>query len=165
MLSNRILYTHAGRKVRFYDDLVRGRVMMLNLAYTRCTGICPTGFATLRQVQELLGDAVGNAVRMYTLTLDPEHDTPRLLRQARREYGAGPGWTFLTGSPDAVDDVRRGLGLYDPDPRVDADRSSHSGLVVMGNDVFERWCTVPLGFKPQQIVDALYRVRTPASEW
>jgi protein SCO1/2 len=165
MISNRTLYTDTGRKVRFYDDLVRGRVITLNLAYTRCTGSCPTGFATLRQVQDLLGDALDREVHMYTLTLDPEHDTPRVLHAARREYGLRRGWTFLTGSFDAVEEVRHGLGLYDPDPRRDADRSQHSGLLVMGNDPFGRWSTVPLGFKPAQIMEALRRVREPANRW
>ena len=165
MISNRTLYTHTGKKVRFYDDIVRGHVITLNLAYTRCTGSCPTGFATLRQVQDLLGDAMRHDVHMYTLTLDPEHDTPRVLREARKEYGAGPGWTFLTGSVDAVEEVRRGLGLYEPDPKLDADRSRHSGLLVMGNDPLGRWSTVPLGFKPEQIVEAFRRVREPASQW
>ena len=165
MLSNRTLRTHTGRSVRFYDDLVRGRVVTVNLAYTRCTGSCPTGFRALAQLQSMLGDAPGKDVFMYTLTLDPEHDTPKVLREARREYGAGPGWTFLTGAPDAIEDVRRSLGLYDPDPRVDADRSQHSGLVVMGNDPLDRWCRVPLGFRPEQIYDALRRVRLPASQW
>ena len=165
MIPNRILYTHTGRKVRFYDDLVRGRAITLNLAFTRCEGFCPTGLSTLRQVQGLLGGAVGREVHMYTLTLDPEHDTPRVLRAARRQYGAGPGWTFLTGSLDAVEGVRRGLGLYDPNPRVDADRSQHAGLLVMGNDRLDRWSTVPLGFKPAQIVEALERVLRPADRW
>ena len=61
--------------------------------------------------------------------------------------------------------VRRGLGLYDPDPRLDADRSRHSGLLVMGNDPLGRWCRVPLGFRVDQIYDAFRRVRLPASEW
>ena len=165
MIPNRILFTHTGRRVRFYDDLVRGRIIMLNLAYTRCTGICPTGFGTLHAVQSLLGDELGRSIRMYTLTLDPEHDTPRVLREARREYGAGDGWTFLTGTPDAVEDVRRGLGLYDPDPKVDADRSQHAGLLVLGNDPFDRWSMVPMGFKPKRIVEALRRVQEPAANW
>jgi len=165
LISNRTLYTHTGRKVHFYDDLVRGKVVTVNMAYTRCVGICPAGFATLGKLQAMLGDAPGKDVFMYTLTLDPEHDTPRVLREARREYGAGPGWTFLTGSFDAVDEVRRSLGMYDPDPKVDADRSQHSGLLVLGNDPMGRWCRVPLGFRPQQIYDAFRRVRLPASQW
>ena len=165
MISNRTLYTHTGRKVHFYDDLVRGRVVTVNLAYTRCTGICPAGFAKLAELQSMLGDAPGKDVFMYTLTLDPEHDTPRVLREARREYGAGPGWTFLTGAFDALEDVRRSLGMFDPDPKVDADRSQHSGLLALGNDPMGRWCRVPLGFRTEQIYDAFRRVRLPASQW
>lgn len=165
MISNRILWTHTGKKVRFYDDLVRGRVVTVNLAYTRCTGICPTGFGKLRVLQDDLGDALGREVSMYTITLDPEHDTPEVLREARREYGARKGWTFLTGSIDGIEEVRRSLGLFDPDPKVDADRSQHSGLLVLGNDVLQRWVTVPLGFRSQQIAESLHRVRRPANEW
>lgn len=165
MLSNRTLWTHTGRKVRFYDDLVRGRIVTVNLAYTRCRGICPTGFAKLRALQEDLGDDLGREVVMYTLTLDPEHDTPKVLRAARREYGAHDGWTFLTGSADGVEEVRRSLGLFDPDPRIDADRSQHSGLLVLGNDPLQRWTTVPLGFRGAQIANALRRVREPANAW
>ena len=165
MLSNRTLYTDTGRKVRFYDDLVRGKVVTVNLAYTRCTKNCPTGFRALAELQKMLGDAPGKDVFMYTLTLDPEHDTPSVLRAARREYGAGPGWRFLTGSVDAIEEVRRSIGLYDLDPKIDADRSQHSGILVMGNDPLDRWCRVPLGFKPEQIYAALRRVRLPASEW
>ncbi len=165
MISNRTLWTHTGRKVRFYDDLVRGRVVTVNLAYTRCTGICPTGFAKLRELQDALGSDLGREVAMYTITLDPEHDTPAVLRQARKDYGARTGWTFLTGTADGVEEVRRSLGLYDPDPRVDADRSQHSGLLVFGNDRVGRWSTVPLGARPAQILAALRRVREPANAW
>ena len=165
MLSNRTLWTHTGRKVRFYEDLVRGRIVTVNLAYTRCSGSCPTGFAKLRELQDGLGDDLGREVVMYTLTLDPEHDTPKILREARREYGARDGWTFLTGSTEGVEEVRRSLGLYDPDPRIDADRSQHSGLLVLGNDPLQRWTTVPLGFRSAQIANALRRVREPANSW
>jgi len=165
MISNRTLWTHTGRKVRFYDDLVRGRIVTVNLAYTRCRGICPTGFAKLRELQDGLGDDLGRGVVMYTLTLDPENDTPKVLRDARREYGARDGWTFLTGSADGIEEVRRSLGLFDPDPRIDADRSQHSGLLVLGNDPMQRWSTVPLGFRAELITAALRRVREPASSW
>ncbi len=165
MISNRTLWTHTGHKVQFFDDLVRGRIVTVNLAYTRCRGICPTGFAKLRTLQDELGDALGREVTMYTLTLDPEHDTPKVLREARKAYGARVGWTFLTGSIEGVEEVRRSLGLFDPDPKVDADRSQHSGLLVLGNEPMQRWSTVPLGFRSEQIAAALRRVRLNANDW
>lgn len=165
MLSNRTLWTHTGRKVRFYDDLVKGRVITFNLAYTRCTGSCPTGFSRLAEIQEELGDALGREVFMYTLSLDPENDTPRVLREAREDYGARKGWTFLTGTEAGVEEVRRSIGLYDPDPKVDADRSQHSSLLVLGNDRVQRWSRVPLGFKSDQIHRALRRIWMPPDRW
>src|SRR5881409_1382163 len=56
MFSNRTLYTHTGRKVRFYDDLVKGRIVTVNLAYTRCTGSCPSGFRALAEPLLQLGE-------------------------------------------------------------------------------------------------------------
>ena len=165
MLSNRTLWTHTGRKVQFYDDLVKGKIITFNLAYTRCTGSCPTGFAKLAKLQESLGEALGRDVFMYTLSLDPEYDTPARLREAREEYGARKGWTFLTGTVDGVEEVRRSIGLYDLDPKVDADRTQHSGLLVLGNDPVQRWTRVPLGFKSEQIEKALFRLREPANNW
>lgn len=165
MLTNRTLWTHTGRKVHFYDDLVKGRVITFNLAYTRCTGSCPTGFAKLAVLQDELGAALGREVYMYTLSLDPEYDTPRMLREARETYGARKGWTFLTGTADGVEEVRRSIGLNDPDPVVDADRSQHSGLLVLGNDPVQRWSKVPLGFKSEQISRAFRRIWLPPDRW
>ena len=159
------LLTHGNRRVRFYRDLVRDRTLMLHLAYTRCTGICPAGLTKMRALQDRLGDEVGRRVLLYTLTLDPEHDTPQVLAQARRDYGARRGWTFLTGAPHAVEEVRRALGLYEPDPVRDADRNQHSGLIVLGDDRLDRWCTVPLGFRVEQILASFERVREPVERW
>lgn len=165
MIANRFLYTHTGKKVHFFDDCVKGKVIGLHLAYTRCTGICPAGLGKVRGLQAMLGDAMGRDVFLYTLTLDPENDTPSVLRKAREEYGAGPGWTFLTGTFEACEDVRRSLGLYDPDPAVDADRSQHSGLMVLGNEPLGRWSVVPLGFRTSQILKSFDRVRLPVDQW
>jgi len=164
-LPDTSLVTHDHRRVRFYRDLVRGRIVLMNLAYTRCTGICPTGFAKMRALQAHAGDALGRGIFLYTLTLDPEHDSPKVLAEARRDYGARRGWTFLTGRFEAVEEVRRALGLFDPDPRVDADRNQHAGLIVMGNDPEDRWSTVPLGFRTQRVLEAFDRVRLPVDRW
>ena len=165
VLPDTPLLTHGNRRVRFYRDLVRDRTVMLHLAYTRCTGICPTGITKVRALQDQLGDDVGRNVFLYTLTLDPEFDTPERLSGARRDYGARRGWTFLTGTPHAVEEVRRALGLFDPDPLRDADLTQHSGLLVLGDDRLDRWCTVPLGFRVEQILASFERVREPVERW
>jgi cytochrome oxidase Cu insertion factor (SCO1/SenC/PrrC family) len=87
--------THEGRTVRFYDDLVRGRTVVFNMMYTVCTGICPISTANLLQVQQALGHRLGRDLFMYSLTLQPQFDDPRALRDYMQRYGIRqPGWTW-----------------------------------------------------------------------
>jgi protein SCO1 len=136
---NPSLTAHDGRSVRFYDEFVRGRFVLLNFAYTRCEGKCPRGLGILLATRNLLAPAMGCAPGLATLTLDPDHDTPDVLARYVASRGAPAGWTCLTGSPADLEGIRRFLGFTDPDARVDADRSQHGSLVAMGDDVRGRW--------------------------
>src|SRR5437868_647478 len=133
------LTTHDGRPVRFYDEYVRGRFVLINFAYTRCEGKCPRGLSILLAARSLLAPAMGCAPGLATLTLDPDHDTAEVLGRYVASRGAPAGWTCLTGSPADLEGIRRFLGFTDPDARVDADRSQHGSLVAMGDDVRARW--------------------------
>lgn len=157
-LPNAELVTHEGRTVRFYDDLVRGRLVAVSFFYLRCTGICPRGTENLVAVQRLLGNRLGRDVFMYSITLTPEDDTPADLCDYRASHHARPGWTFLTGRPANVEAVRRGLGFTDPDPAVDADRSQHSGLLVYGSEPRDSWGALPILSSAGEIADAIRRV-------
>ena len=146
------LTTHEGRPVQFYPDLIRGKVVMINFMYATCTDSCPTYTANLARVQRLFGDRVGRDVFMYSITLDPSHDTPQVLRDYVKSYGVQPGWTFLTGSQPDITLLRRKLGLRDQDPAVDADRRQHIGVVLYGNERFDRWAACPALSEPREIV-------------
>ncbi len=54
-----------------------------------------------------------------------------------------PDWHFLTGKLDTITALRRALGVFDPDPRIDSDRTQHAALLTFGNDVTNRWSAVP----------------------
>jgi protein SCO1/2 len=137
------LTTHDGRRLRFYDDLLRGKAVVIQFLYTECAGICPGTIAGLVRVQEMLGDRVGRDVFFYSITLDPEHDTVEVLRRYVEENGIRPGWLLVTGKADEIDVLRRKFGLYDRDPAIDADRSQHAGLLVYGNEPTGHWGFVP----------------------
>lgn len=145
------LLTHDGAAVRFYDDLVRDKTVLLNFIYTSCEDDCPLTTANLRKVQELLGERAGREVFFYSITLDPEVDTPATLARYARIFDAGPGWSFLTGSAADVRDLRRSLGLVDPDPRIDADKDSHIGMIWFGIEPLERWAACPALSSPSAI--------------
>jgi len=140
---NAVFETHDGRKVRFYDDVVRGRLVVFNMMYTACAGICPPNTANLMAVRDALGNRVGRDVHLVSLTLQPETDTPAALAAYARQYGTGPGWTFLTGQRADMEQVRRKLGFYDTDPAEDGRLSRHTGMVAIGNERLDRWCMMP----------------------
>lgn len=143
-LPNVTLTTHENRTVRFYDDLVRGKMVVISFMFTTCEGICPRVAANIARVRKTPG---ASGVHFYSITLDPTHDTPAVLAKYAAHLGAGPDWTFLTGAPEAVETLRRGLGLVDPDPAVDADKTQHGGLIAIGNDPGPR-CPRSAGRKP-----------------
>src|SRR5207244_9429441 len=86
---NVTLTTQDGASVRFYDDLVKGKIVAINLIYTSCTYACPLETARLAQVQKLLGDRMGRDVFFYSITIDPDHDTPAVLKAYAEQFHAG----------------------------------------------------------------------------
>jgi protein SCO1/2 len=98
-LPDVLLQTHEGRDVHFYNDLVKGRLVVLNMMYANCANICPPNTANLLRVRQALGSRIGRDVFMYSLTLQPAIDKPADLRRYMDKYGIDGGWTFLTGQP------------------------------------------------------------------
>ena len=139
------LLTQNGEKVKFYDDLIHDKVVLLNWFYVECAdGACPTAIAKMRQVQDLLGDRMGRDIFFVSLTLEPKKDTPKVLKEYSDNFDIKPGWSFLTGKPADVEKLRRALGYVDWDPQVDKDLSSHSGMARYGDDKLNRWGGVSL---------------------
>jgi protein SCO1/2 len=157
------LVTHEGKKVRLYEDLIKDRCVMMNFMYAQCTGICSPVTANLKRAQALLKDRIGRDMFMYSFTLKPEEDSPAALKQYVKERQLGPGWTFLTGHPDDLDQVRRRLGFSDLDPKTDADKSSHTGIVRYGNEPLMLWAAFPGVQLPQAIARSMMWVAAPGT--
>ena len=131
------LTTHEGKQVRFYDDLLKGKAVAVNVIYTRCTDECPLETARLAQVQKLLGERVGRTVMMYSISIDPEHDTPDVLKAYAQKFDAGPGWLFLTGRQEDIRLVTRKLGLSRNNDALN--RDGHSSVLMLGNEPSGEW--------------------------
>jgi protein SCO1 len=156
------LQTHDGRTVRFYDDLVKGKKVIINFTYSHCTNTCPATSSNLSKVQDLLGDRVGKDVFFISLSLDPDRDTPEVLKEQAKLVKARKGWTFATGRREDIDTIRRELGLYDsPDFR------DHMGLLTFGNEPEGKWGATPSLDKPSNILYTVLRRVDPFkySEW
>jgi protein SCO1/2 len=134
---NVTLTTQNGAPVRFYDDLVKGKIVAINLIYTTCKYACPLETARLSQVAKLLGDRMGRDVFFYSITIDPDHDTPEVLKEYAAKYQAGPGWTFLTGKQADIDLISKKLGLYAaPNP---SNPDGHQPFLLVGNEETGQW--------------------------
>jgi protein SCO1/2 len=149
---NALLQTEEGRTVRFYDDLIAGKVVVINMMYTVCSASCPPAMASLLKVQEALGSRVGRDVHMYSMSLQPDMDTPEALRAYAKKLGARAGWRFLTGRRGDMDSIRRSLGFSDPDPAEDTRPMRHTAMVRIGNESLDRWLMVPAMSTTRQIV-------------
>lgn len=130
------LTNHEGKKVRFFDDLLKDKVVAINFIFTKCRNTCPSETAKMRRVQRLLGDRVGQDVFMYSITLDPRWDTPERLADYVDRYDIGPGWQFLTGDPKDLELIQRKLGMYFDD--LD-DPQDHNVSLILGNQTTGRW--------------------------
>lgn len=94
--------------------------------------------------------------------LKPEEDSPAALEEYVKERRLGPGWTFLTGSPEDLLRVRRRLGFYDLDPARDADTSNHTGMVRYGNEPLMLWAAFPGVQLPEAIARSMMWVASKA---
>ncbi len=100
-----------GRKTSLPDELPDDKPILLNFIYTTCPTICPVLSATFAQVQRDLGDEVRN-VRMVSITIDPEKDTPDQLRKYAEKFDAGPQWQFLTGKLENIIAIEKAFDIY-----------------------------------------------------
>ncbi len=131
------LTTQDGKTVRFYDDLLKGKIVAITLIYTHCLDNCPLETARMAQVQRLLGDRLGKDIFFYSISIDPKRDTPAVLKDYAQKFHAGPGWLFLTGKESDIELISRKLGLYSaPDP---ANRDGHTPTLLVGDVAKAQW--------------------------
>jgi protein SCO1 len=141
---NVMLTNQDGEQVEFYNDLIKDKFVVINMMYAQCSeGVCPITTYNMRRVQMALGERVGRDIHMYSITLLPDFDTPKVLKKYALDHKAGPGWQFLTGKFADIEIIRKKLGFYDLDPVVDADRTQHAGVVRIGHDAYDKWMMAP----------------------
>lgn len=156
-----------GQQVHFFDDLIKDKVVVINFIFTGCGDSCPLETARLRQVQQLLGDRVGRDVFFYSISIDPLSDTPEVLKAYAARFKVGPGWRFLTGDKDQIDQLRRRLGLFIEG--VDNGRSrDHNLSLIVGNQTTGRWMKASPFENPwilaDQLANSLQNWKTPSAE-
>lgn len=131
------LTTQDGKPMRLYEDLLKGKSVAINVIYTSCTDECPLETARMAEVQRLLGNHAGKDVLFYSISIDPEHDTPAVLKAYADKFNIGPGWLFLTGKIEDIKLVTRKLGLSRNSDL--ANRDGHASSLMLGNEATGQW--------------------------
>ena len=127
------LINQDGQKMRFYNDVLKNKVVIINAFFSTCTSVCPPMNRNLEKVQNALGDRLGKDAFLVSITVDPETDTPTRLKEYSRRFHARPGWIFLTGKKENVDWALYKLGQY-----VET-KGDHSTIVIIGNEPKGLW--------------------------
>ncbi len=133
---NAPLQNQDGETLHFYDDVIKGKVVTINFMFTSCGDSCPMETAKLRKIQEMLGEHAGKDVYMYSITVDPERDTPAKLKAYMQKFNIGPGWQFLTGKKADIDEIRKKLAMYSDE---EDELSDHPITFVLGNEATGQW--------------------------
>lgn len=161
LIPDTVVMNQFGQRQRLYNDLVKDKIVTINFFYTRCDELCPMLMANLLKVQKLLAPRVGKDIFMYSLTLDADYDTPRVLRAYAEKMELGPGWQLLTSDAATMEKLRKQLKFTDPDPVLDKLKSAHTGLVRYGNERLNRWAGCPGITRPEEILRRMSFLEPP----
>jgi len=131
------LTTQAGKKVRFYDDLIKGKQVAINAIFTTCKDVCPLETANLVQLRKVLGERVGRDVHLYSISIDPQRDTPEVLQAYAEKFGAD--WTFLTGRAEDIKLITRKLALIRDRDNPTSRDSHHAAYLIVGGEADGQW--------------------------
>lgn len=136
-LTDAVVQAHDGREGRFFSDFLRGKVVLINLFYAGCKQACPLTNAKLAEVQDLLGGELGRRYLLLSITIDPGTDDLATMRRLAGDFGARPGWLFVTGPAAEVARLTARLGNVVPD------KEAHRALFLAGNPSAGRWVKIP----------------------
>ena len=127
-----ILVRSDGARVSFAHELDDGRPVLLDFIYTSCTTICPVMSQTFAEVQKRLGRDAAK-VKMVSVSIDPEEDTPARLTEYAKRYQAGAQWSFYTGTTEASVVTQRAFDAYR------GDKMNHSPVTFFRSAPGQPW--------------------------
>ena len=132
-VPNVTLVNQEGKKVPIKSFLKQqDKVVIMDFIFGTCTTICPVLSASFVNFQNKLGVEAGK-VQLVSISIDPEHDTPKVLKTYLKRYRARPGWDFLTGSRENIERVTNAFNAYT------GDKMQHYPLTFVYSPVQDRW--------------------------
>jgi protein SCO1/2 len=156
-----VLVNQNGDKMRFYTDLLQGKIVIINSFFATCQGVCLPMNRNLEKVQDALGERVGKEVHIISISVDPVVDTPASLKEYAKGLHARPGWYFLTGDRQNVEFALKKIGHFV------GDKQDHLNVWIIGNERTGLWKKA-LGLAPTselvKIVESVLNDQLPSSK-
>jgi cytochrome oxidase Cu insertion factor (SCO1/SenC/PrrC family) len=147
--------TQDGTELQFFSDVLKDRVVLVSLFYTKCPQACPLTTQKLAEVQEFLGEDLGSKIFLISITLDPENDTPEVIKEYAGKFLAREGWMFLTGKKKDLQLITYRLG------HTSSEIEAHNTQFMIGNVNREHWAKMAPNL-PAEIIGT--RLRLMASD-
>jgi protein SCO1/2 len=143
-----------GKRLGLKD--LRGKVLAVTFIFASCADTCPLLTAKMVGIQNRLGSSFGTKVHFVSITVDPERDTPDVLKRYADGHKANPaGWAFLTGTPVEIRDVAKRYGIYaKKTPRGDVDHTFLTSLVDHNGTLRVQYMGTQ--FNPDEMLRDLY---------
>lgn len=129
------LMNQDGARVTLAQALAPDKPVLLDFFFSTCTTVCPVLSASFSTLLKTLGPQA-REVRVVSIAIDPDHDTPEVLRGYREKFQAGPEWELLTGSREDIDRVRRAFDAYGPN------KVTHSPLSFLRPPGGDSWVRI-----------------------
>ena len=129
------LVNQDGQRVKLKALLESGEPVVLDFIFGTCTTICPVLSAGFANFQAKMPPGPPK-VRLVSISIDPENDTPKVMRDYLRRYRAKPGWDFLTGRREDIDQVMRAFNAYIPN------KMSHFPLTLIRDPKTGKWIRI-----------------------
>lgn len=154
--QNTPVISHTGERFRFYDDLIKDKLVVINFIYLSCNDICPLSTARLTEIKSRLGEVAGNNIFFYSITMDPERDSVVQLKEYADAFGIDNGWLFLTGETEPLKQLRWRLGERS---RILTEHRNH---LLLGNDKTGEWSRTSLYTDIDSVIS---KIRQLMPEW
>ncbi|MDH3531771.1 MAG: SCO family protein [Gammaproteobacteria bacterium] len=148
--TNLELINQDGETVRFFDDVLKDKVVVINFIFSNCEGACPLMTHKLSLVRDRMEGQVGDPLRFVSLSIDPTRDTPAAMKEfAKTHHADHDGWVFLTGKPENLEHIIKRLGQYTDE--IEA----HSTMMLAGNVNAAHWIKILPHEQPPAIAEKL----------
>ncbi len=141
-----------GKKVRFYSDLVKNKVVVINFFFTSCDYVCPMQARSFVRLKERLGGRLGKDVFFISISKDPENDTPEKLSKWAKAHDVSAGWTLVTGEQPVIKKLLRDIAFEG------VGQATHESLILIGNDRTGVWISTNGLLLPHELVKFIDKV-------